>query len=82
MPLLRYGELKLCAVACCVVVLLSTAANCAFPRADDLQRLQQPNAIQEAQDLLMNLMTIIYICIQEVIDDREEVEEIADTLCE
>ncbi|KXJ92664.1 hypothetical protein Micbo1qcDRAFT_117624 [Microdochium bolleyi] len=48
--------------------------------ADEPHRPQQPNAVQEAQDLLMNLMTIIYICIQEAVNDREEMEEVADAL--
>lgn len=50
-------------------------------RADEPLRPQPPNAIQEAQDVLMNLMTIIYMCVQEAINDPEEMEPVADTLC-
>ncbi|KAH7032930.1 uncharacterized protein B0I36DRAFT_265960 [Microdochium trichocladiopsis] len=47
---------------------------------DEPLRIQPPNVAQEAQDVLMNLMTIIYMCVQETINDREEMEMVADTL--
>lgn len=33
---------------------------------------QQQGSQQEAQDELMNLMTIMYICIQETLNDPED----------
>jgi len=49
-------------------------------RDDEPLRQQPPNAAQEAQDVLMNLMTIIYMCMQEAINEPEEMEAVSDTL--
>ncbi len=33
-----------------------------------------PGGLQEAQDELMNLMTIMYMCVQETLNDRDGME--------
>ncbi|RYP27790.1 hypothetical protein DL767_007502 [Monosporascus sp. MG133] len=49
-------------------------------RADEPLRLQGISP-QEAQDLLINLMTIMYICIQETLNDPAELDEVHEILC-
>ena len=44
-----------------------------------MQQLQ-PGALQEAQDELMNLMTIMYMMIQETLVDLEGMAEVASGL--
>lgn len=44
--------------------------------------LGQHNNVQEAQDELMNLMTIMYIAIQETLSDPEDMSSTQGKLCE
>ncbi|RYP72161.1 hypothetical protein DL771_004395 [Monosporascus sp. 5C6A] len=49
-------------------------------RADEPLRLQGISP-QEAQDLLINLMTIMYVCIQETLNDPAELNDVHEILC-
>src|SRR5262249_7019173 len=49
------------------------------PRAEDAQQMQ-PGNLQEAQDELMNIMTTMYIIIQEALSDSQELATVKEAL--
>jgi hypothetical protein len=49
-------------------------------RSADTQQ-SQPGPVQEAQDELMNLLTILYICVQECINDPSNMRSTYEKLC-
>lgn len=49
------------------------------PRSGD--PLGQHNSAQEAQDELMNLMTIMYVAVQETLNDPEDMSSTYGKLC-
>lgn len=52
-----------------------------FRRADEPLRILG-GSLQDAQDLLVNLMTIMYICVQETLNDPEGLKDVHENLSE
>lgn len=59
---------------------MCVSAQADEPRSDDTQQIQAAN-LQGPQDELMNLMTIMYMCIQETLSDPFGLPSVRSELC-